>query len=281
MNGCIVTDDKVTQENEKIKNLEMKTSKLENQINFLFNKLENRESMEILLFSCEDCNSEFTHKDELQKHRREKHVTPEEEVMTRQHYQHQQTLSHDQFYCSKCDYRFQTYNDLEEHLQTQHMKCNLCSYHAIHQKDLRRHKITMHHNHQVKSCEHCPYKPFSSSDLRRHKQTMHRTDKCFPCNNCDYAATCESDAQKHLATHSEDSLFKCNVCNSAFKSKRELVEHINVNHKQMQITRIFSSGTHPTQGSWPAQKSPNQDEIFRPWSPSNSHFRSSQNPNDN
>ena len=277
-NGCIVNDDnKVTQENEKIKNLEMKTSILENQINLILNKLDNREPVDTLLFSCDQCDSEFSHKDELQKHRRERHVRSEDEAMKRQHYQ--QTLIQEQFYCAKCDYRLQTYNDLEEHLQTQHMKCNLCSYHAIHQNDLRRHKITMHN--QVKPCDLCPYKPFSNSDLRRHKQTMHRTDEDFPSNNCDYVATSESDTHKHLGTHSKDNLFKCNFCNSAFKSKRELVEHINMNHKHMQRTRIFSSRTHPTQGSRPAQKSPNQDDLFRPWSPSNSHFQSSQNPNDN
>ena len=164
-------------------------------------------------------------------------------------------------------------------MQTQHLKCNLCSYHAIHQKDLRRHKITMHN--QVKPCELCPYKPFSDSDLRRHQKTMHKIDANIPCNNRDYAATSESDARKHIATHNEDNIFQCNSCSFAFKSKRELIEHINVNHKQMQRTRIFSSRTHPTQGSLPAQKSSNQDEIFRPWSPSNNHLRSSQNLNGN
>ena len=158
----------------------------------------------------------------------------------------------------------------------EHLKCNSCSYHAIHQKDLRRHKITMHN--QVEPCALCSYKAFNDFDLRRHIQTMHKGD----ANTRDHSATSESELWRHQHTvHNEDNIFNCNLCSCTFRTKREFNVHLNANHKKMQRTRIFSSNTHPTQRRQSTQKPPSQEEIFRPWSSSDSHPRSSQNSNRN
>ena len=268
--GCITLDEE-NDETQRIKKLEMKTTTLENQVTILFNKLENRESY-TQVFNCDICDSEFNQRDALNKHKRETHVTTENDVIQNRRH-HQSTNQYEQLYCPRCDYISTSDTDLNKHMQTEHHKCNSCSYHAIHQKDLRRHKITMHN--QVNPCTLCPYKAINDSDLRRHIQTMHKSDANLSCNTCDHNATSEPEQRRHQnMMHNNHNTFICNFCSCTFRTKRELNVHLDVNHKQMQRTRIFSSNTHPTQRRQPAQKSPYQDELFRPWSSSDGHPRS-------
>ena len=134
------------------------------------------------------------------------------------------------------------------------------------------------HN-QTKPCTLCTYKAFNDFDLKRHIQTMHKDDEHLSCNIRDYSATSGSDLRRHQYTmHDNNNAFICNICNCTFQTIRELNVHMNINHKQMQRTRIFSSNTHPTQRRQ-SQKPPSQERIFRPWSSSDGHPRSSQNSN--
>ena len=267
-NGCMPDDDdKDCDDSSKIKNLEMKTATLEEQVAILFNKLKMGIHAETSIFNCETCNKEFNHKDKLNMHRKKEHTTDETDFT---HVNEHQEPNYEKFYCMKCNFTTEANCDLEKHMQNQHHKCNLCSYHAIHQRDLRRHKSTMHS--LVTPCELCPYKALNDQDLKRHKLTMHK-DPDFSSNNCDYMSNRESNVRRHQENiHTNDNNFECKICGYTARDNKELEEHVCATH-QRQRTRIFSSRTLSNTNTHVAQKAPFQDGIFQPWSPSNNHTR--------
>ena len=54
-----------------------------------------------------------------------------------------------------------------------HFKCPDCTYHAIHWRDLRRHKNTMHI--PLKPCNECIFKGRSDRDLEQHIRHKHNS----------------------------------------------------------------------------------------------------------
>ena len=118
-----------------------------------------------------------------------------------------------------------------------HLKCDQCSYHAIHNRDLNRHKNTMH-------------------------------AKDIPCNSCQFIAKSVIDLQAHRNdVHKKDTTFKYSKCDYVAKCFEELQFHISVTHNQRSRTRIFSASRRPSASTASVStiRNPN-DEIFRPWS---------------
>ena len=235
---------------QKIYNLEEKTNNLEKQVNLLFSKMDSfqqntsPQSSTEYRYICEVCDSEFHTNDDLRAHKATPHTgdnCESETVFASAPETHRQTNHSQQqpisFYaCQICDFKADTELNLNTHKQEEHLKCNKCSYIAIHNKDLRRHKNTMHVHDESLPCDLCSYRAIHENDLNRHKQTMHNIKHPHACNTCSYIA----------------------------RNKETLGYHISVKHVQLQRTRIFSSRRQSTADLQHHNQKP--ESIFRPWS---------------
>ena len=127
---------------------------------------------------------------------------------------------------------------MNKHRTKHHMKCNECSYHAVHSKDLRRHTNSMHL--QTVPCDLCHYEAKNKNDLQSHKNDQHIEETFISCNFCEYLAQNHDDLQKHIFS----------------------------DHTHKNRTRIFSA-RRPSSSSNPDRKSQaGKEDVFRPWSSS-------------
>ena len=130
-------------DHSKITNLEIKTTSLESQITLLMTKIENIEvttgTTNRTVYSCDLCDSEFDTRMNLKSHKEEQHciqyqcnictfTSPNPGHLEEHMSTHKKYLT-----CTNCDYKTEEQSKLTEHKQIQHLKCDKCSYSAIHQ----------------------------------------------------------------------------------------------------------------------------------------------------
>ena len=91
------------------------------------------------------------------------------------------------FNCNKCDWTFQSSNNLTEHMEKRHteishLNCSICQMNLSSETDLQRHIKNSHEAKQEDSrrlktrmyfCPNCEYQFTSLSDLREHKRYRH------------------------------------------------------------------------------------------------------------
>ena len=90
-------------------------------------KLHKSDTHPPVIYSCDMCNFDTFHNNQLEKHRRTKHS--------------------DDFSCPNCTFKAANARDLAHHNKIKHapeFPCDLCSYKACHRPDLNRHLRTMH-----------------------------------------------------------------------------------------------------------------------------------------
>ena len=228
-------------EKQKVSVLEMKTKNLEHQIAVIFSMIENQtksdkhQNTQHKVYACYDCDYEFTLKEDFKEHMETKHAT-NEVLCDRDSPTISQKVPNNTVQKSQsCEYKTYMEKELE------HLKCNKCSYLAIHNKDLRRHKNTMHVHDEPVPCDLCTYRAIHENDLNRHKQTMHNIKNPHACSTCSYIA----------------------------RNTEILDNHIFVKHSQLRRTRIFSSRRQSTadpQHHQIPKGIQNPESIFRPWS---------------
>ena len=122
--------------------------------------------------------------------------------------------------------------------------CDMCSYNAIHEYDLRRHKNTMH---GIKSsCNQCEYKTESLHDLKMHIRNEHVNTRTYFASRRSPTSTKFQDTSGHntnaetsaSASPSTSNLFHCHgPCSSlekTFDHEDELNLHMQYYHTETQ-----------------------------------------------
>ena len=146
------------------------------------------------------------------------------------------------FICEECGCENETRRQIEEHMESNHQprqnyanhKCDLCSYVAIHHKDLNRHMRTMHESFQI------PRTFFSTRNQRNFQQDNEARQE--PRRTQFKSGLPNSSAGNfgNLSTtskypHSTDQLpFPCTKCDDSFKHRDELDLHMEFFHTAMQ-----------------------------------------------
>ena len=159
------------------------------------------------------------------------------------------TTSVGQIVCGKCDYTFETNNELEYHMKFAHQdkKCDDCSkqYSTIIQ--IKRHYWRSHENIDCNACgENLP----NRHDLKRHKIEKHNITKVQDCkffkeghcvdeNECLYNHVIKENLcqQKEQATSKGNDKKICTNCYSWFKSDSDLEKHNNINHTKQKCDK--------------------------------------------
>nr|CAI5838568.1 unnamed protein product [Callosobruchus analis] len=167
--------------------------------------------------------------------------------------------------CIHCNATFKSKTSLDEHTIRKHPgfmdsisskihECANCTYKTTMTSQLARHMLK-HPNSasgfKLNTCTHCN-KTFESKQtlddhiIKRHPDFLESVSgKIYECTNCEYKTTIKSRLAKHMLNHPEATgsykLSICTHCNTTFKSKQTLDDHVIKKHPD-HITSI--SNTH-------------------------------------
>ena len=108
---------------------------------------------------------------------------------------------------------------METHRTRSNFNCDKCSYKAIHNKDLTRHKRNMHNEKSLYTCELCDYSTLNKEDLQEHSELAHerrqetrifnRTiDVPTKCDQCSYRAFNKQDLRRHESAMHEKTSYE-------------------------------------------------------------------------
>nr|CAH7724002.1 unnamed protein product [Callosobruchus chinensis] len=152
--------------------------------------------------------------------------------------------------CPHCNAEFNTKRGLENHILNNHPKsiasitskiheCKICTFKTTLKCDLDAHM--MEHSgerasYNFNTCIHCTavFRTSAARDnhiLKKHPEcTASVTRRVYECKVCIYKTTCKDKFDRHMLKHPElNPTFKfhtCMVCNSAFKSRIGMDDHI-------------------------------------------------------
>lgn len=115
--------------------------------------------------------------------------------------------NHSFFPCSKCNKKFSTKGNLNNHIRTIH-------------ENIRPYKCPY---------ENCKKSYATSGRLETHKRT-HIGMKPYKCDICGKLFNEKGNLKTHLLFHSSFRPFKCEYCSKSYKTKGHLKEHIQIQH---------------------------------------------------
>nr|CAI5823100.1 unnamed protein product [Callosobruchus analis] len=114
------------------------------------------------------------------------------------------------------------------------LECRRCDYKTTYKRYLHKHKLK---HPSVNKCAHCKAVYMSKKLLDAHILSKHPefvtsvSSKILKCTSCDYKTTHEAYLSKHKkCMHSAEALPTCTHCNTKFKTKTTLFNHIVQNH---------------------------------------------------
>ena len=142
--------------------------------------------------------------------------------------------------CVDCEY-FGTSEEMEVHILNKHgneniSKCTQCGKSFRREYLLETHTCTNHKPtiservtlpESVFICGICS-EGFESFDQYNNHETMH--DKSISCNDCDTKFKTKLELEQHVETMHAHVSFKCMLCGVAFQTSQELQEHITEDH---------------------------------------------------
>ncbi|CAH1369186.1 zinc finger protein 271-like [Tenebrio molitor] len=147
-----------------------------------------------------------------------------------------------EFLCEKCNKNFSCKQNYEVHLKAVHegerpFACERCNKRFSYANSLKVH-LLQHFpksgaddetNAQYK-CPSCPKSFRHPSSLQYHRDSEHTNGRRFVCNKCDKPFKHRQLLQRHQLVHSDERPHRCIHCNSAFKTRANLIHHTRTVH---------------------------------------------------
>ena len=166
------------------------------------------------------------------------------------------------FGCGQCEEAFESTQQLDDHISTQHdskdkLLCHNCDKTFSRADKLKNHIRSVHDRIKDKSCDLCDYKTGDNWKLKRHIASLHKSKetgnidtevfsraeklkvnlKDKLCDKCDYKTGDNYKLKRHMATHDGIKFenTKCtqyNLCGKVLINSR-LKRHIEVVHEKI------------------------------------------------
>ena len=144
---------------------------------------------------------------------------------------HQTKLLH---ICQVCDTEFDSEILLDSHLRSIHItriKCDLCEFRSISRNKLWKH---MNQVHNKKKCSICSAEFDSKFLLQSHIVLIHK----IICEICDLIHFSHKQLKLHMdIIHKGKKTLLCNECNTNFRLKQDLTEHMKKSHKKFKCDK--------------------------------------------
>ena len=166
---------------------------------------------------CDECNSTFQAKPDLQLHKNAVHRQQKD------------------FKCLQCEKPFAFRSYLVKHVQTIHLQiakgwCNLCKKEKLH---IEKHMKLFHEaNSRKYECDCCHKALSSKQNLIVHLKQKHGKGNLtqFVCQLCQKTFYLKTSLTRHLKFHHHDMKPKCDICG---KKVHRLERHMNIVHSRM------------------------------------------------
>nr|CAI5843058.1 unnamed protein product [Callosobruchus analis] len=162
---------------------------------------------------------------------------------------------HKPFTCAHCKASFKSKLSIDDHVLKKHPNfmnsisseifcCTNCDFKTSRKTNLTRHMMKHVTDISSKSdetlgvttykCLNCTYESTTKSDVHKHMKRDHQpiTGKMYECFDCTFKTARKDRLEKHVSLHRDINLkpSTCTQCNTPFKSKQALGEHIIKNH---------------------------------------------------
>lgn len=142
--------------------------------------------------------------------------------------------------CRACKRTYKSIQSLRYHLRQhfEHHQCDTCGQVFEHKKLLLGHVAARHNQDLMLQCRFCT-RSFSRSDVRDiHERDIHKNGDVlshFSCNICNSSFDFRSDLMKHnIDVHYSGQIYPCEICNKPFKKKSLLNLHMST-HREKSI----------------------------------------------
>ncbi|XP_026748423.2 zinc finger protein 782-like isoform X2 [Galleria mellonella] len=135
--------------------------------------------------------------------------------------------------CHICKKRFQSLNNLEDHVKDHDIKdlessCQFCKAMFDDKHQMLQHLLYKHNipNTKFYSCDTCGYRTLKLSHFKQHKST-HSVEKSIKCGHCDYATNYLPNLKIHERLHRNDKPYVCEFtgCVYSCSAKSALRSH--------------------------------------------------------
>nr|CAH7755043.1 unnamed protein product [Callosobruchus chinensis] len=152
------------------------------------------------------------------------------------------------YVCAQCNKVFKGKSTLNDHVSKKHAElatvapsrmhqCTQCSYRAANKKHVIKHML-IHPNAVFESivCKHCNTSFRSSQGLDNHIIQKHPKfiasvkRKIHKCTHCTYKTIYKYHFREHMLTHSSTECRHCNHCDTTYKTKKLLDDHVLKKH---------------------------------------------------
>ncbi|VEN39096.1 unnamed protein product [Callosobruchus maculatus] len=211
--------------------------------------------------TCSHCNAEFKSKRGLDNHTLNSHPEFIDSVTSKIHEcqickfkttvkcnldTHMLEHSGEKYGCIHCNAAFKSKRARDGHVAKKHPKyiasvaskiheCGLCNYKTTHKSHFDNHMVK-HSGQANHTCMHCnsvfKYKQLMDLHiLKEHpKFTASVASKIHECKSCNYKTTHKSHLNMHMVKHTGQANHTCIHCNSVFKYKHVMDQHILKKH---------------------------------------------------
>lgn len=132
------------------------------------------------------------------------------------------------YLCQICDKNFTRKDILENHLRAVHSKvpfrCTLCNFKSVKKCELKIHLTKIHGNFKGTR------KESDAEDLFVEEPKKESEDNYVPCSECTKAFLGLKSLKIHqMKSHAKST--NCELCESKFNSKRDMLKHLKSVHK--------------------------------------------------
>ena len=151
--------------------------------------------------------------------------------------------------CPHCNVKYQVKGHLLRHIKNFHeesdakaepLACTQCGRKYTRMKQLQDHRRVHSKAYlEAKSiCNICGKEFRCTASLKSHVDIIHNGLRNYPCDICGKLFTRYNTLKAHRKIHDDIKPFECINCNSAYREKRNLVNHIKKKHPQTEMKSL-------------------------------------------
>lgn len=186
------------------------------------------------LWSCSECQKNFSERKNLMKHLY-KHISTSCEYCTRtcttlrELQQHCQLTHKEQlipYQCDRCPKKFvlnaQLRIHMHNHSANQRFDCIICNETFVTEMQLKGHIRAVHTTYLCSECG----KTFKNNSLLTSHQKVHNSEKPFVCEKCPSRFKWKVALTYHMTIHQQDRKHVCETCGMSFTTRSAMKGHM-------------------------------------------------------